>query len=154
LAVGEPEEEMYHALEVTVPTLPHDAAHYLMGVGTPDQILEATKRGIDMFDCVMPTRNARHGTLFIHTADTAYVVASGLSHVSYEKLNIKAEVHSRSEEPIDRHCRCFTCTNGFTRAYLRHLFMMSEPLAARLATIHNVSFYLQLMYEIRQNSQS
>jgi queuine tRNA-ribosyltransferase len=154
LAVGEPEEEMYRTVDATVPTLPKDKARYLMGVGTPAQILAATQRGIDMFDCVMPTRNARHGTLFIHKTDTPHIVDANLTAVSYQKLNIKAEANSRSEELLDPHCACFTCTSGFSRAYIRHLFMMNEPLAARLATIHNVTFYLQLMHEIRQNCQS
>ena len=154
LAVGEPEEEMYTMLEATTPTLPQNKPRYLMGVGTPDQILEATKRGIDMFDCVMPTRNARHGTLWVHQDDTPSIVHSDLSTLTYTKLNIRGESHSRSEQPLDLHCTCFTCANRFSRAYLRHLFMINEPLAARLATIHNIAFYLQLMKEIRQNAES
>lgn len=154
LAVGEPEDEMYHMLEAATPTLPQDKPRYLMGVGTPDQILEATKRGIDMFDCVMPTRNARHGTLYVHNTDVPTIVRADLSQLDYTKLNIKAEANSRSEEPLDTHCTCFTCRSGFSRAYLRHLHMINEPLGARLATIHNIAFYLQLMKEIRQNAES
>ncbi len=154
LAVGEPEEEMYRVLDHTVPLLPQQAPHYLMGVGTPEQLLEATKRGIDFFDCVIPTRNARHGAVYIHQANSARIVAEGLSHVSYQKLNITADSCSRSLAVLDPHCQCFTCRSGFSRAYIRHLFMMNEPLAARLATIHNVTFYLQLMHEIRMAAET
>jgi len=154
LAVGEPEEEMYRILDSAVPTLPQDKPRYLMGVGTPDQILEATKRGVDMFDCVMPTRNARHGTLWVHTDGSSSIVAADLSKLTYTKINIRAEVHSRSNQPLDLQCSCFTCTQGFSRAYIRHLFMINEPLAARLATIHNIAFYLTVMKEIRQNAEA
>lgn len=152
LAVGEPPEEMYRVLDVTTPLLPKDKPRYLMGVGTPDQILEAVKRGVDMFDCVMPTRNARHGTLFIH--EEPQLVDAALTQVAFTKLNIKAEKHSSDATPLDPHCSCFTCSQGFSRAYVRHLFNVDEPLAARLATIHNISFYLTLMKEIRDQIQA
>lgn len=148
LAVGEPEEMMYQAIEDTTPLLPENAPRYLMGVGTPDQILEAVKRGVDMFDCVMPTRNARHGTLYIRTSEK--IVCTDLAKLSYEKIQMRADKWSRSEEPLDRFCHCFTCTSGFSRGYLRHLHVIGDPLAARLGTIHNIFFYLSLMKEIRQ----
>lgn len=154
LAVGEPEGEMYRIIESTTPTLPEDKPRYLMGVGTPEQILEATKRGIDMFDCVMPTRNARHGTVWVHAKDTPEIVQRDLSRLVLHKLNIRADAQSRSEEPVDAYCSCFTCANHFSRAYLRHLFMINEPLGPRLLTIHNVAIYMQLMKEIRQNAES
>lgn len=147
LAVGEPPEEMLRVLDVTVPLLPKDKPRYLMGVGMPEQILDAVKRGIDMFDCVIPTRNARHGTLFVHTHEQ--IVASDLSHAAYTKLNIRSELHTTDPAPLDPHCPCMACAGGFSRAYIRHLFSVDEPLAARLATVHNLTFYLQLMKEIR-----
>lgn len=147
LAVGEPEEMMYEAIEHVEPLLPENKPRYLMGVGTPDQILQAVRRGVDMFDCVMPTRNARHGTLYIRTSDR--IVHGDLSALSYEKIQMRADKWSRSEEPLDSHCACFTCTSGFSRAYLRHLYSVGDPTAARLGTIHNVYFYLSMMREIR-----
>lgn len=147
LAVGEPEEIMYEVIEQTAPHLPEDKPRYLMGVGTPDQILEAVKRGVDMFDCVMPTRNARHGTLFVHTEKN--LIVGNLDHVAYQKMNMRAERFSEEAGPLDPWCSCFTCTSGFSRGYLRHLFVIQDPTAARLATIHNVTFYLTLMKEIR-----
>ncbi|MBI2411297.1 MAG: tRNA guanosine(34) transglycosylase Tgt [Candidatus Kerfeldbacteria bacterium] len=149
LAVGEPAEEMYRVLESTVPHIPSDRPRYLMGVGFPEQILEAVKRGVDMFDCVLPTRNARHGSLFVHRIGHESIVANDLSEVQYERINIKSDKYSKDFNPIDRACLCSTCTSGFSRAYIRHLFSVNEPLAARLATIHNLTFYLQLMKEIR-----
>lgn len=147
LAVGEPAEVMYDVLEMTTPHLPADKPRYLMGVGLPEQILEAVKRGVDMFDCVIPTRNARHGSLFVHTQ--SQLVDSSLSSVAYERINARGAVWSQDNSVIDAHCACSTCAHGYTRAYLRHLFTVDEPLAARLATIHNITFYLQLMKEIR-----
>lgn len=149
LAVGEPPEIMYDVLDATVPHLPEDAPRYLMGVGPPEQILESVKRGVDMFDCVLPSRNARHGTVFIHAQDTPQIVDEGLETATYEKLNIRAGALAQSFEPLDAQCTCMTCTGGFTRAYIRHLFTVQEPLASRLCTIHNVHFYMQLMKEIR-----
>jgi queuine tRNA-ribosyltransferase len=118
-----------------------------MGVGTPDQILEAVKRGIDMFDCVMPTRNARHGTLFVRTGKK--MINGNLESVAYEKMNMRAERFAHDTEVLDPWCSCFTCTSGFSRGYLRHLFVIQDPTAARLATLHNITFYLTLMKEIR-----
>ncbi len=133
LSVGEPNEVMYEMLDTTVPHLPKDKPRYLMGVGTPEDILEAVSRGIDMFDCVLPTRNARHGYLFTST---------GI-------VRIKNEQYKEDFSPLDPNCDCYTCQN-FTKAYLRHLFMANEILSIRLNTLHNIAFYLNLMSDIRK----
>ncbi|MEK6742598.1 MAG: tRNA guanosine(34) transglycosylase Tgt [Nitrospirota bacterium] len=132
LSVGETKPLMYEMLEATVPSLPEDQPRYLMGVGTPEDLVEGVDRGIDMFDCVMPTRNARNGTFF----------------TSFGKLVIRNARYERDKAPIDPACRCYTCRN-FTRAYLRHLFNAGEVLALRLGTIHNLHFYLDLMRRVR-----
>ncbi len=133
LSVGEPAEEMYAMTEVVEPILPKEKPRYLMGVGTPENIIESVERGIDMFDCVMPTRNARNGTLF----------------TTYGRINIKAAKYKFSEEPIDRECDCYTCKN-FSRGYIRHLFNAEEITGMTLATIHNLRFYNRLMENIRE----
>jgi queuine tRNA-ribosyltransferase len=139
LAVGEPVAKMYDVLEYTVPVLPIGKPRYLMGVGKPEQIVESVKRGIDMFDCVVPTRNARHGLLYVFT---------GKKSMQYMEVHIKQSRYTSDMKPIDAHCDCYTCRT-YSRAYLRHLFMSGDPLGLRLATIHNVRFYLQLMEKIR-----
>ncbi len=133
LAVGEPAEVMYHIIEQVEPFMPKDKPRYLMGVGTPQNIIEGVYRGIDMFDCVMPSRNARHGTVF--TWD-------GILHITNEK-------HMTDSQPIDPKCDCPTCRN-FSRAYVRHLFKANEQLAGRLAVQHNLYFYNTLMEKIRE----
>lgn len=132
LAVGEPTEEMYHVIEQVEPFMPKDKPRYLMGVGTPSNIIEAVYRGIDFFDCVMPSRNARHGTLFTW---------NGIMHI----VNQKYETDDR---PIDTECDCPTCRN-FSRGYIRHLFKSGEQLGGRLAVMHNLYFYNTLMEKIR-----
>lgn len=132
LAVGEPEEERLRILESTVPKMPADRPRYLMGVGYPQDIVAGVLRGIDMFDCVMPTRHARTGHLF---------TATGV-------INIRNAVHQRDTGPIDPQCTCTTCRH-FSRAYLRHLDRCNEILGVRLATLHNLHFYLDLMRRIR-----
>jgi len=132
LSVGETKPLMYEMIEATVPHLPADRPRYLMGVGTPEDLMEGVDRGIDMFDCVMPTRNARNGTFF----------------TSFGKLVIRNSRYERDRDPIDPACRCYTCRT-FSRAYLRHLFNAGEVLALRLGTIHNLSFYVGLMRDIR-----
>ncbi len=132
LAVGEPAPVMYEMIEAVMPYAPKDKPRYLMGVGTPVNILEAVHRGVDFFDCVMPSRNARHGHLF--TED-------GIMHM----LNAKYETDDR---PIDEHCNCPVCRQ-YSRAYLRHLFKAKEMLAMRLCVMHNLYFYNHLMEEIR-----
>lgn len=132
LAVGESTEEMYHVIETVEPFMPKDKPRYLMGVGTPSNILEAVDRGVDFFDCVMPSRNARHGTIF----------------TSLGMVNILNAKYERDETPLDPNCGCHTCRN-FSKAYLRHLFKAKEMLAMRLSVIHNLYFYNHLMKEIR-----
>ncbi|WP_368490005.1 tRNA guanosine(34) transglycosylase Tgt [Clostridium sp. BJN0013] len=134
LAVGETHEEMYRVLEKVVPNLPQNKPIYLMGVGTPTNILEAVERGVDFFDCVMPSRNGRHSHVF-----TSY----GVIHL----LNAKYQL---DDTPIDSECNCPTCKN-YTRAYIRHLFKAKEMLAMRLCVIHNLYFYNNLMKEIRES---
>jgi len=132
LAVGEETEVMYHILDVTLPFAPEDKPRYLMGVGTPSNIVESVWRGIDFFDCVMPARNARHGKLFTWNGS----------------LNIKNEKYKLDERPIEPGCGCPAC-RSFSRAYLRHLFKAEEMLAMRLAVMHNLWFYNTLMERIR-----
>lgn len=132
LAVGETHEEMYRIIDSVVPHLPEDKPIYLMGVGTPENILEAVDRGVDFFDCVLPARNGRHGHLFTD---------EGKINI----MNAKFELDSR---PINEGCNCPACKN-YTRAYVRHLFKAKEMLAMRLAVLHNLYFYNNLMKEIR-----
>jgi queuine tRNA-ribosyltransferase len=133
LSVGEPAEIMYRMTEISTSILPVDRPRYLMGVGTPENILESIERGVDMFDCVLPTRNGRNAILF--TSDG--------------KLNMRNSVFSQDFRPPDAQCPCYTCTN-FTRAYIRHLFKAQEILALQLATIHNLHFYLGLVRSARE----
>ncbi len=147
LAVGEPIKAMYKILDYTVPALPADKPRYLMGVGYPDQIVEAVKRGVDMFDCVLPTRNARHGSLFVTKSKKG---KSQIPEEDYKVLNIRQEKYKADLSVIDERCDCPTCRGGFSRAYLRHLLVTGEPLYIRLATMHNVRFYLRLIENIRQ----
>ncbi|MBM4303963.1 MAG: tRNA guanosine(34) transglycosylase Tgt [Deltaproteobacteria bacterium] len=137
LSVGEPHAEMIHVLTEIAPHLPQHLPHYLMGVGTPRDILEAVKNGIDMFDCVLPTRNARNGGFFTH---------DGL-------LNIRNSVHTHDQRPIDATCLCECCQN-YSRGYLRHLFLTKEILGLRLATLHNLYYYHRLMSQIRESLES
>ena len=132
LAVGEPTEVMYEIIDAVEPHMPKDKPRYLMGVGTPSNIIEAVARGVDFFDCVMPARNARHGKLFTWNGS----------------LNIKNEKHKLDERPIDPECDCPVCKN-FSRAYIRHLFTAGEMLGMRLAVMHNLYFYNQLAQRIR-----
>jgi queuine tRNA-ribosyltransferase len=134
LAVGEPEAERNHALDFTVPMLPKDKPRYLMGVGRPEDIVEAVRRGIDMFDCVMPTRNARNGFLF---------TAEGTLRIRNAKFSTDTRV-------IEEGCDCYACANGFSRAYLRHLDRCNEILGSQLATMHNLRYYQRLMAGLRE----
>ena len=133
LAVGEPNAEMYATLDFTTPLLPRDKPRYLMGVGTPQDIVEAISRGVDMFDCVMPTRNARNGTIFTH----------------FGKFSIKSPRFKLDTQPLDSKCHCYTCQN-YSRAYLHHLFRAGEISYFRLASIHNLAFYLTLVRKARE----
>ena len=133
LAVGETTEEMYHILDVTLPFAPENKPRYLMGVGTPINILEAVHRGVDFFDCVMPSRNARHCNLF---TEEGY-------------MNLKNEKFEKDLRPIEEGCTCPACRN-YSRAYIRHLFKAKEMLAMRLCVLHNLNFYNRLMENIRK----
>lgn len=132
LAVGESADEMYRIIEVVEPEMPKDKPRYLMGVGTPVNILEAVYRGVDFFDCVMPSRNARHGNLFTWEG----------------KINLLNERYKTDSRPISEHCDCPACRN-YSRAYIRHLFKAGEMLGMRLAVLHNLYFYNTLMEQIR-----
>ncbi len=132
LAVGEAAEQMYHIIDVVEEYMPKDKPRYLMGVGTPVNIIEAVSRGVDMFDCVMPTRNARHANVFTWSG----------------RRNMMNEKYALDEEPLDTECDCPVCRN-FTRAYIRHLFKSGEMLAMRLCVMHNVWFYNTLLMRIR-----
>ena len=133
LSVGEANKDMYETVEFTTPFLPKEKPRYLMGVGTPEDLIENIERGVDMFDCVMPTRNARNGTIF----------------TSFGKINIKGAAHKLSDIPIDEKCSCYTCKN-YSRAYLNHLFRSHELTYFRLASLHNLHYYLTLMTEARE----
>jgi queuine tRNA-ribosyltransferase len=133
LAVGEPTEVMYDIVDFTTDLMPENRPRYLMGVGRPENILEAIERGIDMFDCVMPTRNARNAYLF---------TSSGT-------LSMRNAQYKNDFAPVDENCDCYTCRN-YSRAYLRHLFIASEILALELASIHNLAFYLKLVKQARE----
>lgn len=132
LAVGEPKEVMYSIISAVEPYMPHDKIRYLMGVGTPGNIIEGVSRGVDLFDCVMPSRNARHGHLFTW---------NGI-------ININNAKYERDLSPIDENCDCPTCRNH-SRAYIRHLFKSKEMLAMRLCVMHNLYFYNTLLEKIR-----
>lgn len=133
LSVGEPVEQMYAMTGLCTAVLPQSKPRYLMGVGTPANILESIERGIDMFDCVLPTRNGRNGTLF----------------TSRGKMNIRNMQYAGDQRPIDPECKCYTCRT-FSRAYVRHLFKAREILGLQLATIHNLAFYLWLTRAARE----
>jgi len=133
LSVGEANQDMYDTVEWTTPFMPKQKPRYLMGVGTPEDLVENVYRGVDMFDCVMPTRNARNGTLF----------------TSFGKVNIKKAEYTTDEAPIDPECGCMVCRT-YSRAYLRHLFRAREITYFRLATIHNLYYYLDLMKQMRE----
>ena len=132
LSVGEPKDMMYEVLDHTVDEIPKNKPRYLMGVGTPDCLLEAVKRGVDMFDCVLPTRIARNGTVM----------------TSVGKVVVRNAAYARDWEKLDPNCNCYTCSN-YSRAYIRHLIKANETLGIRLTTIHNLSFLINFMKEVR-----
>jgi len=134
LSVGEPKDDMYAITDVVTDILPADQPRYLMGVGKPEDLVKAVGLGVDMFDCVLPTRNARHGILYTWDGP----------------VSVKAAREKDSHEPLDAECTCYTCKN-FTKAYLRHLFKANELLVYRLASIHNIHFYHALMSVMRES---
>jgi len=136
LSVGETKEEMYHTLDVVTPHLPYDKPRYLMGVGTPEDLLEAVARGVDMFDCVLPTRLARHGTFWAHGENG-----------QYERFNIRNERFKEDEEDLDEFT--FSACKGFSRSYIRHLFMSREIMGMRLLSLHNLFVLIDLMKRVR-----
>lgn len=137
LSVGEPKDEMLRIVDFITPKMPKNKPRYLMGVGTPEDLINSIEKGVDMFDCVMPTRNARNGWLFTRYGD----------------IKIKNAQYRDDLEPIDSSCNCYTCKN-FSRAYLHHLFKIGEMLGSRLNTIHNLFFYRQMIVEIREAIQN
>jgi queuine tRNA-ribosyltransferase len=137
LSVGEPKEDMLRILAHTAPQMPQDKPRYLMGVGTPEDLVAAVSNGVDMFDCVMPTRNARNGWLFTRNGD----------------IKLKNTRYKMDTAPLDNHCTCYTCQN-FSRAYLHHLHRLGEILGARLNTIHNLHYYQELMAGMRNAIES
>jgi len=134
IAVGEPQELGLEIVQFTAPLLPKNKMRYLMGVGTPEDILYSVSFGIDIFDCVLPTRNGRTGTFFTNNG----------------KINIKNSVYAKDNSPIDEECDCYTCKN-YSKGFLRHLFLSGEILGMHLGTIHNLYFYTKLMKDIREN---
>lgn len=168
VAVGEPHEEMMRAVDAAIPHLPETAPKHLLGVGTPFDIIQAVSRGCDTFDCVIPTREARHGRLYISKSIHVEDYGSSLSRTDtqeildstslrsntigrvegYETIDIRLEKYKEDFSPIDPTCNCYACLNH-TRAYVRHLFASDEMLGVRLATMHNLRFYLNFMEKIR-----
>ena len=134
LSVGEPKDLMYEVVESTLPHMSWEKPRYLMGVGTPEDLVRCVAMGVDMFDCVLPTRNARNGCLF----------------TSQGRILIKNAMYAEDQSPLDPECSCPTCRR-YSRAYLRHLFMTGEHLSAVYNTIHNVTFYLDMMRKIRES---
>ncbi|HYE73263.1 MAG TPA: tRNA guanosine(34) transglycosylase Tgt, partial [Blastocatellia bacterium] len=133
LSVGEEKSQMYDTVEFIAPQMPADKPRYLMGVGTPEDLIECVARGVDMFDCVMPTRNARNGQVF----------------TSRGKLNVKNAKLATDTRPLDEECDCMVCAR-YSRAYIRHLYQCGEILASILCSYHNIAFYLDTMHRIRQ----
>ena len=134
LSVGEEKSMMYDTTEFIAPLLPPDKPRYLMGVGTPEDLIESVARGVDMFDCVMPTRNARNGQVF----------------TAHGKLNVKNAKYAKDTMPLDEECNCSVC-HRYSRAYVRHLYLNDEILASILCSYHNLAFYLDTMRQIRQS---
>jgi queuine tRNA-ribosyltransferase len=133
LSVGEDKQIMYSVIHHLTPHFPEDKPRYLMGVGTPEDLVEAVAHGVDMFDCVLPTRNARNGNLFTGRG----------------RINIKNARYKNDDRPVDESCQCAACRR-YSRAYIRHLYMSGEILASVLSSLHNISFYLDTMERIRQ----
>lgn len=150
VAVGEPHSEMMLAVEAVIPHLPETSPKHLLGVGTPYDIVQAVARGCDTFDCVIPTREARHGRLYVNSKIQNLKSKSGTEEQieGYNTMDIKLEKYKEDFTPVDNTCDCYLCLNH-TKSYLRHLFASGEPLAIRLATMHNLRFYLNLMKKIR-----
>jgi queuine tRNA-ribosyltransferase len=143
VAVGEPRETLADVLAWTLPSIPADKPRYLMGLGRPEEVVRAVLSGVDMFDCVIPTREGRHGRLFVMKNAELDVEGN-----FYETINIKNEKFTDDFSPVDETCDCALCTR-YTKSYLRHLFAVEEPLAGRLASVHNIRFYMRMMEKLR-----
>jgi queuine tRNA-ribosyltransferase len=139
VAVGEPRKHLNEILEWIVPLLPEDKPRYLMGLGKPEELVSAVEAGMDMFDCVIPTREGRHGRLFVWKKEN-----TDLGGDFYETINISNEQFKEDFAPIDSDCACYACKN-YSKAYLNHLLRTNEPLFLKLSSMHNLSFYLELM---------
>ena len=163
VAVGEPRKHLYEILQWVVPLLPEDKPRYLMGLGKPEELVAAVEAGMDMFDCVIPTREGRHGRLFCWSKKGKYQISNLKSQTNsklkiprtseensfYETININNEQFREDFTPIDSNCDCYTCQN-FSKAYLNHLLKTTEPFFLKLASIHNLKFYLELMENLRK----
>ncbi|MEM6998188.1 MAG: tRNA guanosine(34) transglycosylase Tgt, partial [Patescibacteria group bacterium] len=134
LSVGESKQDMYEVLDYLAPIYDENRPRYLMGVGDPPDLRHAFSRGIDMADCVIPSRNARHGSVWVD---------------GDKKLNLKSAIHERSREPIEPGCACSTCTAGYSRGWLRHQFKVNDPVAGTLATIHNIHYLQEIAKSFR-----
>lgn len=145
VSVGEPRASKQKEIMWSLKYLPENKPRYLMGLGKPEEIVWAVKRGVDMFDCIIPTREARHGKLYVMKKPAS------IGGDFYRTINIKKEAFAKDAKPIDAHCPCVACKN-FSRAYLRHLFSVNEMLGQHLATLHNLAFYLRLMQTLRRKS--
>jgi queuine tRNA-ribosyltransferase len=149
LAVGEPKLDLYRMIETTIPFLPEDKPRYAMGVGAPEDIIEAVKCGVDMFDCVIPTREARHGRVYFwkkRPSGPAIWKPAGL----YDAYSIKGASTRGAQKPLSPHCQCYSCTN-YTQSYIHHLFHVKESLAQTLLSIHNITFYQDLVAALRND---
>ncbi len=151
VAVGEPREYLKKVLKYTLPFLPEKKPRYLMGLGRPEEIIDSVKSGIDMFDCVIPTREGRHGRLFIRQKDFQKVGTPKKFNpkLIYKNINISREIYAKDKKTIDANCNCYLCQNC-SKAYLRHLFKIGDILAMRLASEHNLRFYLELMERMKK----
>lgn len=145
VAVGEPREKLRDVLEWVLPFLPENKPRYLMGLGRPEEIVHAVRSGIDMFDCVIPTREGRHGRAFIRKPEVLF------DGDFFEAINITGERFREDQKVLESTCDCFACAGKFSRGYIRHLFATAEPLGPRLLSMHNLRFYLRLMEELREN---
>ncbi len=143
VSVGESREDKYNVLRWVTPLMPADKPRYLMGLGYPEEIVEGVKQGVDIFDCVIPTRNARHGQLFVN------LKLNSLDDFSYDVLKLRNSQYKHDFTPIDSDCDCYTCKNH-TKAYLHHLLSVNEILGMRLMTLHNLRFYMRLMEKCRE----
>ncbi len=149
VAVGEPRQYLWDVLKWVLPMLPVDKPRYLMGLGKPEELVGAVNAGIDMFDCVIPTREARHGRAYIWKKSNPNLHTKKISTNFYETINLINAKFTKEFKPLDKHCGCYTCQN-YTRAYLSHLFRTGESLALRLVSIHNLQFYLDIMKSLRK----